>query len=593
MSLPLPQPSKDGVKHHPPVQSSRTDSKPHSQISRTDTKSSVPSIQTSRDVNHASSSSPKKSSALRKQQQQHQKKGIMDLPLPPGTTENDLSSYKDGDEQDGMELSISNDVVKRSAKVGGRPKVVDKRSLQHRMNVLHWCQRAVDSFELLAQIGEGTYGQVYKAKDTITGKLVALKKVRLENEKEGFPITAIREIKILMQLNHKNIVNLQEIVTDKKDVMEFKKDEGSFYLVFEYLDHDLMGLLESGMVTFNEYHNASIMKQLLEGLNYCHKKNFLHRDIKCSNILVNNKGQVKLADFGLSRLYMPGEIRRPYTNKVITLWYRPPELLLGLEEYGPFIDVWSCGCILGELFTKKPMFPANSEANQLEMISRVCGSPRATSWPNVINLPLYNSVKLKKIYRRKLREEYDMLPPDALDLLDKMLEINPEKRITAENALKSVWLENVVPEKMPIPNLPTWQDCHELWSKKRRRVPKEQPVPENNHHAAHAAGHATGAAAAASSGPPHHSNNGNPNVPKMGGPLPPPPHANENTHHRIQPSHVTGENMTHPTMYKTGVIATNSTHSSNVQRGSGGYENETMPPSIFDPIVPIKTNSIK
>ena len=130
---------------------------------------------------------------------------------------------------------------------------------------------------------------MYKARDKRSGTLVALKKVRLENEKEGFPITAVREIKILRQLNHKNIVNLREIVTDKQDAIDFRMDKGSFYLVFEYMDHDLMGLLESGMVDFNEMNNASIMKQLLEGLNYCHKKNFLHRDIKCSNILLNNK----------------------------------------------------------------------------------------------------------------------------------------------------------------------------------------------------------------------------------------------------------------------------------------------------------------
>lgn len=131
--------------------------------------------------------------------------------------------------------------------------------------------------------------QVYKARDHHTNELVALKKVRLEHEKEGFPITAVREIKILRQLNHKNIVNLREIVTDKQSALEFRKDKGSFYLVFEYMDHDLMGLLESGMVNFTEENNASIMRQLLDGLNYCHKKNFLHRDIKCSNILLNNK----------------------------------------------------------------------------------------------------------------------------------------------------------------------------------------------------------------------------------------------------------------------------------------------------------------
>jgi cyclin-dependent kinase 12/13 len=239
-----------------------------------------------------------------------------------------------------------------------RPKILKRRGSRNFQAVSgkDWGERCVDMFEVIAQIGEGTYGQVYKAKDVDAGELVALKKVRLENEKEGFPITAVREIKILRQLNHKNIVNLREIVTDKQDAVDFRKDKGSFYLVFEYMDHDLMGLLESGMVDFNEVNNACIMKQLLDGLNYCHKKNFLHRDIKCSNILMNNRGEVKLADFGLARLYNAEDRQRPYTNKVITLWYRPPELLLGEERYGPAIDVWSCGCILGELFLKKPLF---------------------------------------------------------------------------------------------------------------------------------------------------------------------------------------------------------------------------------------------
>lgn len=361
-----------------------------------------------------------------------------------------------------------------------RPRILNRRHSRNMSAPMSasggkdWGERCVEVFDMLEQIGEGTYGQVYKAKDQQTKELVALKKVRLEHEKEGFPITAVREIKILRQLNHKNIVNLREIVTDKQDALEFRKDKGSFYLVFEYMDHDLMGLLESGMVDFNEQNNASIMRQLLDGLNYCHKKNFLHRDIKCSNILMNNRGEVKLADFGLARLYNADNRERPYTNKVITLWYRPPELLLGEERYGPAIDVWSCGCILGELFLKKPLFQANQEPAQLEMISRLCGTPTPAVWPNVIKLPLFHTLKSKKQYRRKLREDFVFMSTPSLDLLDSMLVLDPDRRITAEDALKSNWLKNVIPDQLPPPQLPTWQDCHELWSKKRRRQLRDQ-----------------------------------------------------------------------------------------------------------------------
>ncbi len=220
---------------------------------------------------------------------------LLNMSMPPSFlpnnrhTENKLKEYQVNSEL----TTTTNSISKKKP----RPVIVQRRGEFQREN---WGERNVDMFERLEIIGEGTYGKVYKARDILTKQVVALKSVKLENEKDGFPITAVREIKILRQLQHQNIVNMIEIVTDKQDAMEYRKERGEFYLVFEYMDHDLFGLIDSGLLELNNDQIASFMKQLLEGVQYCHSKNFLHRDIKCSNILINNK-LVSVLSFKKSR----------------------------------------------------------------------------------------------------------------------------------------------------------------------------------------------------------------------------------------------------------------------------------------------------
>jgi len=244
------------------------------------------------------------------------------------------------------------------------PSDVDEDSgMMHAERNFNMCQscRSVSEFEMIKKINEGTYGVVYKAKDKKTGEIVALKKVKMDMEREGFPISALREMNILLSLDHPSIVDVKEVVVDDND-----NDDGT-YMVMEHMQHDLKQILESKSQPFSMGEIKSFMKQLLEGVKYLHDNWILHRDLKTSNILLNKDGKLKICDFGMSRQY--GSPLKQYTSLVVTLWYRAPELLLGANKYSKAIDMWSLGCIMAELISKEPLFKGKTEVEQLDKVN--------------------------------------------------------------------------------------------------------------------------------------------------------------------------------------------------------------------------------
>lgn len=276
-------------------------------------------------------------------------------------------------------------------------------------------------------VGSGTYGKVFKGVHVYTKKLVALKKIRMEGERDGFPVTAVREIKLLQSLKHLNIVNLQEVMVEKNDC----------FMVFEYLSHDLTGLLNHPTFKLEAAHKKHLAKQLFEGLDYLHRRGVLHRDIKAANILVSSDGLLKLADFGLARFYAKRR-QLDYTNRVITIWYRSPELLLGETQYGPAVDIWSAACVVVEIFTKHAIFPGDGgEINQLEKIYAILGTPTRAEWPGLVDMAWYEllrpSARRPNVFAEKYR---DRVTPAAFELLEAMFLYDPVKRPSASGVLE-------------------------------------------------------------------------------------------------------------------------------------------------------------
>ncbi|XP_003384202.3 PREDICTED: cyclin-dependent kinase 10-like [Amphimedon queenslandica] len=326
-------------------------------------------------------------------------------------------------------------------------------------DVLGSC-RSVDEFNKLNRIGEGTYGVVYRAEDKKSKEIVALKRIRMENEEEGLPICSVREIGLLLSLSHENIVQLKEIAVGR--------ELDNMFLVMNYCEQDLASLIDNMASPFTEPQVKCIMLQLLEGLSYLHNNHVIHRDLKVSNLLLTDKGILKIADFGLARTL--GRPLKPLTPTVVTLWYRAPELLFGSREYSCSLDMWSVGCIFGELLLNKPLLPGKSEANQIELITNLIGSPNEGIWPGYSKLPLVASLEIKRQPYNNLKEKVYWISETGRGLLNDLLTYNPEYRMSSSRALRCKYFnENPLPVEPSM--MPTYPHLRNTKPQVHRAIP--------------------------------------------------------------------------------------------------------------------------
>ncbi|KAG0233191.1 Cyclin-dependent kinase 10 [Actinomortierella wolfii] len=312
--------------------------------------------------------------------------------------------------------------------------------------------RVVDDFEKLNKVGEGTYGVVYRARDKKTKEIVALKRVRMERESDGLPISSLREIKLLKTLRHENVLLVKEVAVGN--------DLDQIFLVMEYCEQDMATLLDSIKTRYEPSEVKCLMYQLLKGIEYCHDHFVIHRDLKMSNLLFNAKGILKIADFGLARMF--GTPTRPMTPKVVTLWYRAPELLFGDPYYTTAVDMWSAGCIFGELLQHSPLLPGKVEKQQVELIIDLLGTPHERIWQGFNKLPL-STVKLPEQRVNNLKNKFPNITDAALSLLNGLLTYDPKKRLTVKQALAHPYFIELPYAKHPS-MLPTYPEIRNMKS---------------------------------------------------------------------------------------------------------------------------------
>jgi len=288
----------------------------------------------------------------------------------------------------------------------------------------------LEKYLRLEKLGEGTYGVVYKCKNKDNQELVAVKKIRLENEDEGIPSTAIREISILKQLKHPNIVCLLDLIHGEKKL----------HLIFEFLDYDLKKFLDHNGGPLHPQLVKSYLYQMLDAITYCHSKRILHRDLKPQNLLIDKNGHIKLADFGLARAF--GIPIKTLTHEILTLWYRAPEILLGQKEYSTPVDIWSVGLIFYEMAHRKPLFTGDSEIDQIFKIFQMYGTPTEKTWPGVSRLPNFK-MKYPQFKGNGLESYCTLFDEAGLDLFSRMVVYDPYKRISAKQALNHPYFNDL------------------------------------------------------------------------------------------------------------------------------------------------------
>ncbi|XP_059805631.1 cyclin-dependent kinase 20 isoform X1 [Hypanus sabinus] len=288
----------------------------------------------------------------------------------------------------------------------------------------------MEQYSILGRIGEGAHGIVFKAKHVETGETVALKKVALRKLEDGIPNQALREIKAVQEIED------NQYVVKLKDV--FPHGTG-FVLVFEYMLSDLSEVIRNSDRPLTESQVKGYTMMLLKGVAFCHQNSIMHRDLKPANLLISSTGHLKIADFGLARVFS-NEGGRLYSHQVATRWYRAPELLYGARKYNEGVDIWAVGCIFGELLNNSPLFPGENDIEQLCCVLRVLGTPNEQIWPEITELPDYNKITFKENPPIPLEQIVPDTSPEALDLLKRFLVYPSKQRISAAEPITFPWV---------------------------------------------------------------------------------------------------------------------------------------------------------